>query len=164
MESELLEFISRRNIEISLKPSGGQNGLPVPSYDVILRKGEKGESFVILGDTESEQRITPEDALRALLIRVQLHENNAIFASGLDIICRETATRLKEFLGPSNYSDFLNLEANPKHKKFEKEKPGFKSLHSYTLHFQNLCIGLCRLSRKIIVKIFFVLSIPLAYI
>jgi len=128
MGNELLEFLPSRNIEIAFGLSRGQDGLPITRYDVSLRKGDKEESFVILGDSESKGGITPEDALRALLIRSQLYENNAFFSSDLDMLCRETATRMKEFLGPDNYFDFLNFEANPNHKKFEKEKPGFKSL------------------------------------
>ena len=164
MGSELLEFFASRNIEIVVVPSGKQDGEPIPRYDVSLRKGQKEELFVIFGESESEQPITPEDALRALLIRIRLHENNAVLSSGLDMLCRETASKLKEFLGPDNYSVFLNLEINPKYIKIEKEEPGFKSLHSYPLHFQNFCNGLYRLSGKIVFKIFMVLSVPLANI
>jgi hypothetical protein len=110
-----------------LGPSGGQDGLPITRYDISLKKGEKEESFVILGDSESGQRIMPEDAFRALLIRVRLHENNGALSSGFDMLCRETATRLRELLGPDNYSDFLKLDTSPEYRKFEEEKPGFKS-------------------------------------
>ncbi len=164
MGSELLQFLASRNIEIALKPSGEQDGLTIPGYNVRLRKGEKEESFVIFGDSETEQRMTPEDALRALLIRARLHENNAVLSPGFDMLCGETATRLKKFLGPDNYSDFLKLMTNPEHTIFENEKPGFKSFLSYSLHFQNSCNALYQLTRKNVFKVFMSLSSPLAYI
>ncbi len=109
MGMELEQFIAGRNIEVVLGLSGEQDGQPIPRYEVSLRKGEKKESFVIFGDSEFEQRITPEDAFRALLSRVRLHENKVELSPGLDLLCCETAIRLKEFLGPDNYSDFLSL-------------------------------------------------------
>ncbi len=109
MEIKLQEFIVRRKIEIELGLGGEQKGLPVPAYDVSLRKDDREESFVIFGDSQSMKRMTPEDAFRALRSRVQLHENKVELSPGLDMLCRETASRLKKFLGPDNYSDFLNL-------------------------------------------------------
>ncbi len=110
MESGLLEFIVSRGVEIELGPSGEQDRLSIPKYEVNLRKDEKEASFVILGNSESKQLMTLEDAFRALSIRVQLHENNADLSSYFDMLCRDTATRLKEFLGSDNYSDFLSME------------------------------------------------------
>ena len=112
MGRELLEFFNSQNIEIALEPSGEQDGVSIPRYNVSLRKGEKEESFVIFGDSETEQRMTPEDALRAIFIRVRLHENKVELSSGLDMLCCETATKLMEFLGPDNYSNFLNLQTS----------------------------------------------------
>ncbi|HET6419221.1 MAG TPA: hypothetical protein VFG19_03635 [Geobacteraceae bacterium] len=164
MGSALPEFLARLNIEISPGPSGERNGPPIPRYEVILRKGEREESFVIFGDPESEQRITPGDVLRALLIRIRLHETNAALSPGSEKLCSETATRLKEFLGPEDYSDLLNLDMNSRHALSEKVKPGFRSLRSYPLLFQNFFIGQYRQSVKIVLKFFTVLSIPLANI
>ena len=107
--NELHEFIAEQNIEITLEPRGERNGLTIPEYDISLRKGEREESFIILGDLESDQLITPEDAIRTLLIRAQLHEYNVDLLPNSDILYRETATRLKEFLGPDNYFDFMHL-------------------------------------------------------
>ncbi len=109
MRMKLQKFIAGRNIEIALGLSREQDGQPIPRYDVILRKGEKKESFVIFGDSESEQRMTPEDAFRALHSRIRLHETKAELSSGLDLLFCETATKLKNFLGPDNYSDFVKL-------------------------------------------------------
>lgn len=109
MESELVKFFAGQNIEIALGTCAVQDGLDIPKYDVSLRKGEKEESFIILGDSESDKQITPEDAVRALLIRAQLQENNVELLSGSDMLYRETATRLKELLGPDNYFDFMHL-------------------------------------------------------
>ncbi len=132
MGSELVKFFAGRNIEIALDANAEREGLAIPRYDVSLRKGEKEESFIILGDSESNQRMTPEDAFRTLLIRVQLHENNVSLSPALDMLCCETATRLKEFLGPDNYFNFLNLETSTGYAKFQKEQPDFKPLLSHT--------------------------------
>lgn len=109
MGKDLHDFIDRQNIEIKLGLSGEQNGQAISRYEVILRKGEKKESFLILGDSESEQRMTPEDAFRALHSRIRLHETKVELSSDINMLCFETATRLKKFLGPDNYSDFLKL-------------------------------------------------------
>ncbi len=106
---ELQEFIAGRNIEVSLELGGEQDRQPIPRYEVRLSNGKKTESFVIFGDSESDQLMTPEDAFRALLSRVRLHECKVEFSSDLDVLCCETAARLKDFLGPDNYSDFLKL-------------------------------------------------------
>ncbi len=111
--SELHEFIAERNIEIALELRGERDSLTIPEYDVSLKRGEKEESFIILGDSESNQRITPEDVIRTLLIRAQLHENNIDLLPNSDMLYRETATKLKEFLGPDNYFYFMHLDIVP---------------------------------------------------
>lgn len=111
MGQELLDFFSGNNIEVAVGLSSDQDCLPTPRYDVKLRKGVREESFVILGDPESEQRMNPEDAFRALLIRIQMHENSACLSSPMTLLYRETASRLKELLGNNGYYDFLNMNS-----------------------------------------------------
>lgn len=109
MGHELLDFFSKENIEVAVGLSSEQDCLPTPRYEVKLRKGVREESFVILGDPESEQRLMPEDAFRALLIRIQMHENSACLSSPMTLLYRETASRLKDLLGNNGYYDFLNI-------------------------------------------------------
>ncbi len=109
MGHELLDFFSKENIEVAVGLSSEQDCLPTPRYEVKLRKGVREESFVILGDPESEQRLMPEDAFRALLIRIQMHENIACLSSPMTLLYRETASRLKDLLGNNGYYDFLNM-------------------------------------------------------
>ncbi len=111
MGHELLDFFNVNNIEVAVGLSSEQNCLPTPRYDVKLRKGVREESFVIMGDPESEQRMMPEDAFRALLIRIQMHENSACLSSPMTLLYRETASRLKDLLGNNGYYDFLNMSS-----------------------------------------------------
>jgi len=111
MGQELLDFFSGNNIEVAVGLSSEQDCLPTPRYDVKLRKGVREESFVILGDPESEQRMDPEDVFRALLIRIQMHENSACLSSPMTLLYRETASRLKDLLGNNGYYDFLNMSS-----------------------------------------------------
>ncbi len=109
MGRELLDFFDGNNIEVAVGLSKEQDSFPSPRYDVKLRKGVREESFVILGDPESEQRMMPEDVFRALLIRIQMHENSVCLSSPMTLLYRETASRLKDLLGNNSYNDFLNM-------------------------------------------------------
>jgi hypothetical protein len=111
MPEHFLGFFSERNIEVIVVLSSEQNSLPFPRYDVMLSKDDRRTIFTILGDPESGRSMTPEEACRALNIRISLYEDGVYFSPSADSLNRETATRLRELLGHKSYLDFLDLES-----------------------------------------------------
>jgi hypothetical protein len=109
MSEHFLGFFSERNIEVIVEPSSEQNSLSFPHYDVMLSKDDHRTIFAILGDPESGRSMTPEEACRALNIRISLYEDGVYFSPSADSLNRETATGLRDLLGHKSYRDFLDL-------------------------------------------------------
>jgi plasmid maintenance system antidote protein VapI len=110
MAMTFLEFLSERSIEITVSRGSKSDGQPITHYDVALTRDGSNGSFIIIGSPEAEQGLTPEDAARALHIRVNMHENKTALSIDSAAICRETAARLKDLLGAATYQDFINLQ------------------------------------------------------
>jgi len=109
MEVDYLGFFNKIGVEVIVELLSEQNCLPLPIYEVTLRRDSREEAFVIMGDPSYGRMLTREDASRALNIRVKLHEFGAYLSASTASDYRENADRLKELLGRTNYLDFLYL-------------------------------------------------------
>jgi hypothetical protein len=109
MSENFLGFLSGKKIEVFVVLSSEQDSIPFPRYDVTLKKDDLKATFAVLGDPDSDQRMTPADASRALHIRISLHEDKVGLLPPADSLYRETATLLRDLLGLRNYREFLDL-------------------------------------------------------
>lgn len=109
MEVDYLGFFNKIGVEVIVELLTEQNCLPIPSYQVTLRREGREEAFVIMGDPSYGRSLTREDASRALNIRVRLLEFGADLMPSAASGYREDADRLKTLLGHTNYRDFLYM-------------------------------------------------------
>jgi hypothetical protein len=110
MEKEVLDFFSKGSIEVAVDLSREQDNFPCPTFDVTLKKGGVAETFSVLGSPEPGKWMTPADAVRALIIRMRLHENGVRLSPHSGIINGETSSRLKHLLGPGVYRELLDID------------------------------------------------------
>jgi hypothetical protein len=122
MTEHFLGFFSERNIEVIVELSSEQNSLSFRHYDVMLSTEDRKTLFTISGDPESGRSMTPEEACRALNIRISLYEDGVCFSPSADSLHRETATGLRDLLGQESYRDFLYLERGRQALKLQKKE------------------------------------------
>jgi hypothetical protein len=109
MEIDYLGFFAGIGVEVIVELHSEQKCLPIPIYQVTLRRDGREEAFVIMGDPSYGRLLTREDASRALNIRVRLLEFGAGLTPTAASGYRKDADRVKELLGRTNYLDFLYL-------------------------------------------------------
>lgn len=112
MAQIFLDFLTASAIDVSVMNGEMPDGYNLARYTVTLTRNGTCENFTILGTPETALQLTREDAARALHIRASMHENRAALSGDTETLCRETAGRLKELLGPSAYRNFLVLQDN----------------------------------------------------